>query len=118
MIDCRVRLLDTPREGVGGTGAVSTSVSCADAGRAGERVAPSSYGTRAAHPTERLVAYDVGWPSSYRTSPPACSTHWGQALEVEHDGSTSVPGLEAKPVIGLALRLPVGRTLDWSRPEN
>lgn len=50
----------------------------------------------------------------------------GDRWAIEHVGSTSVPGLAAKPVIDLALRLPAGFSLDeaadvllaagWSRP--
>ncbi|USQ76046.1 GrpB family protein [Ornithinimicrobium cryptoxanthini] len=46
------------------------------------------------YPAERLVAYDVDWPSRYRTS---------------------VPGLVAKPVVDLALRIPASQSLGQAK---
>lgn len=64
------------------------------------------------YPAERLVAYDVGWPSRYRAFATGLLRSLGPRWEIEHVGSTSVPGLVAKPVIDLALRLPVDQTLE------
>lgn len=40
----------------------------------------------------------------------------GSAWLTEHVGATSVPGLPARPVVDLALRVPAGRTLDDALP--
>ena len=52
----------------------------------------------------QLAAYDVRWPSMFaaadRKIRSAIST---RALLVEHVGSTSVPGLSAKPIIDIVL---------------
>lgn len=52
--------------------------------------------------TIEIVPYDPDWPAAYecerRRIEPALSEH---VLRYEHMGSTSVPGLEAKPIIDL-----------------
>ena len=52
------------------------------------------------------MPYDPAWPTRYanlaRQLHQALGDHW----HIEHIGSTSVPGLLAKPVIDLALRIP------------
>lgn len=60
----------------------------------------------ARYPSEGLIPYDPTWPARYvqlaNTLHQALGDHW----QIEHIGSTSVPGLLAKPVIDLALRIP------------
>jgi GrpB-like predicted nucleotidyltransferase (UPF0157 family) len=78
------------------------------------------------YPAERLVDYDPGWPHRYAQLERDLRTVLGPGWDIEHAGSTSVPGLAAKPVIDLALRLPTIGTIDhagealaaagWSRP--
>lgn len=63
------------------------------------------------YPAERVVSYDAHWPGAFRDFAARLRHALGQAWEVEHVGSTSVPGLVAKPVIDLALRLPAERPL-------
>nr|WP_306270310.1 GrpB family protein [Ornithinimicrobium sp. HY1793] len=63
------------------------------------------------YPAERVVSYDAHWPSAYRDFAAGLFHALGLAWEVEHVGSTSVPGLVAKPVIDLALRLPAEQPL-------
>lgn len=51
-----------------------------------------------------LVEYDPQWPSRFEQEAKRISTVLGQhALRVEHVGSTSIPGLIAKPIIDIAL---------------
>lgn len=51
-----------------------------------------------------LAEYDPNWPSLYRAEEERVRTLLGeQALLVEHVGSTSVPGLAAKPRIDIVL---------------
>nr|MBA3717845.1 GrpB family protein [Actinomycetota bacterium] len=51
-----------------------------------------------------LVEYDPEWPELYRLEEGKIRNALGErALRVEHTGSTSVPGLAAKPVIDIVL---------------
>ena len=55
-------------------------------------------------PEITLVEYDSAWPERYslrRTGHPRALG--GAALQIEHVGSTSVPGLAAKPIIDIVL---------------
>src|SRR5215471_17226169 len=48
----------------------------------------------------RLVDYDPQWPELYRREAERIQAALGRrGLQMEHVGSTSVPGLAAKPVI-------------------
>ena len=56
------------------------------------------------HAAVVLVPYDVAWPERYREVADRVRTALGPvALRVEHIGSTSVPGLAAKPVVDVLL---------------
>jgi GrpB-like predicted nucleotidyltransferase (UPF0157 family) len=49
-----------------------------------------------------VVDYDPGWPAAFMTHADRIRTALGEAAhEVEHIGSTSVPGLAAKPIIDI-----------------
>jgi GrpB-like predicted nucleotidyltransferase (UPF0157 family) len=49
-----------------------------------------------------IVAYDPDWPGKFETHAKVIADALGgSALRVEHIGSTSVPGLAAKPVIDI-----------------
>lgn len=51
-----------------------------------------------------LKTYDPQWPVQYRVEAERVAAVLGaQALRVEHVGSTSVPGLAAKPIIDMLL---------------
>jgi GrpB-like predicted nucleotidyltransferase (UPF0157 family) len=51
-----------------------------------------------------LVEYDSHWPARFQhEAERICSALGEQALRVEHVGSTSVPGLTAKPIIDILL---------------
>jgi GrpB-like predicted nucleotidyltransferase (UPF0157 family) len=52
----------------------------------------------------RIVAGDPSWPRAYaRLAERIISALGDDALRIEHVGSTSVPGLAAKPVIDIDL---------------
>ena len=54
-----------------------------------------------------LVDYDPGWPHLFKREARRLRATLGdQALQVEHTGSTSVPGLAAKPIIDILLVVP------------
>jgi GrpB-like predicted nucleotidyltransferase (UPF0157 family) len=60
------------------------------------------------YPPERLVAPDAAWGRRYADIAAGLRRALGPDWVMEHVGSTSVPGLVAKPVIDLALRRPEG----------
>jgi GrpB-like predicted nucleotidyltransferase (UPF0157 family) len=63
--------------------------------------------------TIELVEYDAGWPARFDTLAAGVRAALGQvALEIEHVGSTSVPGLAAKDVIDIDLTVADPRTED------
>jgi GrpB-like predicted nucleotidyltransferase (UPF0157 family) len=54
-----------------------------------------------------LAAYDPDWPRSFRREAGRLRSVLGDAaLHIEHVGSTSVPGLVAKPIIDILLVVP------------
>jgi len=62
------------------------------------------------YPAERLVPFDPGWAQRYTVVAAGLQNVLGPRWRVEHVGSTSVPGLIAKPVIDVALRIPAGES--------
>ena len=55
-------------------------------------------------PEITLVEYDYAWPERYRVlDQDIRRALGGAALQIEHVGSTSVPGLAAKPIIDIVL---------------
>jgi GrpB-like predicted nucleotidyltransferase (UPF0157 family) len=57
--------------------------------------------------TVHLAEYDPRWPDFYQRERQAITAALGEAvLRIEHVGSTSVPGLAAKPVIDIMLIVP------------
>jgi GrpB-like predicted nucleotidyltransferase (UPF0157 family) len=54
--------------------------------------------------TVGLAPYDPSWPAAYERVAALITTALGPgALEIAHVGSTSVPGLDAKPIIDIDL---------------
>lgn len=54
----------------------------------------------------RIVEYDPSWPQLFQREADRIRTALGtRALRIEHTGSTSVPGLPAKPVIDIVLAM-------------
>jgi GrpB-like predicted nucleotidyltransferase (UPF0157 family) len=55
----------------------------------------------------RLVEYDLSWPDQFATHAAAIGAALGDlALQIEHIGSTSVPGLVAKDKVDILLVVP------------
>lgn len=52
------------------------------------------------------MPYDPTWPSQYAELAGELHRILGETWHIEHVGSTSVPGLLAKPVIDMAVRIP------------
>src|SRR5262249_27916548 len=51
-----------------------------------------------------LAEYDLGWPEAFAREEARIASALGEtALQIEHVGSTSVPGLAAKPVVDILL---------------
>ena len=50
-----------------------------------------------------LAAYDPDWPRQFAAEREALRGVAGAAAEIEHIGSTSVPGLAAKPIIDILI---------------
>ena len=70
-----------------------------------EQIDAATIGGRARHdgPIE-LVDYDPGWPERYRDEEAIIRGALGDRVRaLEHVGSTSVPGLAAKPILDLVL---------------
>lgn len=65
------------------------------------------------YPEERLVAPDPSSPARYAQFAAHLQQALGHGWVMEHSGSTAVPGLCAKPVIDIVLRLPEGQ----NRPD-
>lgn len=78
------------------------------------------------YPAQKLVAYDPRWADRFEALTRRLRAHLGAGWEFEHVGSTSVPGLCAKPVIDIAAAMPPGASAasfgeaftvaDWSEP--
>lgn len=62
------------------------------------------------------MRYDPSWVSRYAELAAPLQAALGSNWGIEHVGSTSVPGLSAKPVIDLALGQPPGHDLSVSVP--
>jgi GrpB-like predicted nucleotidyltransferase (UPF0157 family) len=58
--------------------------------------------TRAA--SLQIVPYDPGWPAAFEAEAVRLRTAFGPlALRIDHHGSTSIPGLGAKPIIDIQI---------------
>ncbi|PZF10433.1 GrpB family protein [Curtobacterium sp. MCLR17_034] len=64
-----------------------------------------------------LDPYDPSWPDQFKAAAEEIQTLGNSAWIVEHIGSTSVPGLAAKPIIDLAVRVRDGADFDAHRPR-
>ncbi|MBM3935478.1 MAG: GrpB family protein [SAR202 cluster bacterium] len=66
-------------------------------------------------PPVHIVPYDPSWPAKFAEERDSLARHLAPWLEggIEHIGSTSVPGLAAKPVIDMMAGV---RSLEKSRP--
>jgi GrpB-like predicted nucleotidyltransferase (UPF0157 family) len=65
----------------------------------------------------RVVPYDETWPEVFRREHDALSADRGPTcLAIHHVGSTSVPGLSAKPVIDIVMETPDLALIDGAIP--
>ncbi|HXE89664.1 MAG TPA: GrpB family protein [Terriglobales bacterium] len=65
----------------------------------------------------QILPYDARWPELFQREAERIRTVLGaQALRIEHTGSTSVPGLAAKPVIDILLVVTDSSKEDLYRP--
>ncbi len=73
-----------------------------------EKLAKVTVGERQEHnSTIELAEYDATWPLRYREIEAIVRDALGDhVVLIEHVGSTSVPGLAAKPIIDIALEVP------------
>ena len=53
-----------------------------------------------------LAAYDPAWPRRFAGEAPRLVVALAPVLAIEHVGSTSVPGLAAKPTVDIAVGVP------------
>jgi GrpB-like predicted nucleotidyltransferase (UPF0157 family) len=64
----------------------------------------------------RVVSYDSRWHEAFEAERRLLEEHLGAvAVDIQHVGSTSVPGLDAKPVIDIAVALASPADFDTSR---
>ena len=59
-----------------------------------------------------LVPYDPAWPDAFRRVAAELRTQGNPNWIVEHIGSTSIPGMSAKPIIDVAVRIADEEDLD------
>ncbi|MFS0853474.1 GrpB family protein [Microbacterium sp. 179-I 3D4 NHS] len=52
-----------------------------------------------------LVAYDPSWPQQFERIAAEIREHGDSDWVVEHIGSTAIPGMRAKPIIDVAVRI-------------
>lgn len=64
-----------------------------------------------------VVDYDACWPAAFAEAAEQLREVGAGRWQVEHIGSTSVPGLSAKPIIDLAVRVESLDQLDDRRQE-
>src|SRR5688572_312538 len=61
-----------------------------------------AYGLGLEHGVNRLADYNPLWPQAFAEEAARLKSALGSAaIEIEHYGSTSVPGLRAKPIIDI-----------------
>lgn len=65
-----------------------------------------------------LVAYDSRWPRQFERFADHLRRHGSSRWEIEHIGSTAVPGMRAKPVIDVAVRVADAAEFDEHCPSQ
>src|SRR5690242_10267094 len=64
-----------------------------------------------------IVPYDPTWPAAFEAERKRIAESLGAlALRIEHNGSTAVPGLAAKPVIDIQVSVARLRPIEQYRP--
>lgn len=64
-----------------------------------------------------LVPYDPHWPQHFRAIAAELHSLGSDDWVIEHIGSTAVPGMRAKPIIDLAVRITDAAEFDRHRPQ-
>lgn len=60
-----------------------------------------------------VVDYDSGWPAAYTAEADSVAKAAGKAfVRMHHIGSTSIPGIKAKPIIDILLEVELVEALD------
>jgi GrpB-like predicted nucleotidyltransferase (UPF0157 family) len=72
---------------------------------------------QAIHERVEIVAYDPAWPARFEVERSRLMQLFNELIEVEHIGSTAVPGLPAKPVIDLMAAVPSLQVADRLIPR-
>jgi GrpB-like predicted nucleotidyltransferase (UPF0157 family) len=68
--------------------------------------------------TLAIVAYDPDWPRAFAAERARIAAVLGAlAVRIEHHGSTSVPGLAAKPIIDIQVSVAALQPLDAYAPQ-
>lgn len=62
-----------------------------------------------------LVAYDPSWPEQFAAAAEHLREHGDSDWVIEHIGSTAIPGMRAKPIIDLAVRIADAADLERHR---
>ena len=65
-----------------------------------------------------IVDYDPSWPARYAAEAERLIANLGTSYSIEHIGSTSVPGLAAKPVIDVLVAVDNEESLDVSAEDE
>ncbi|PVE98013.1 GrpB family protein [Microbacterium sp. TPD7012] len=63
-----------------------------------------------------LVSYDPSWPARFEEIAAELRAHGEPSWLIEHIGSTAVPGMRAKPIIDLAVRIEGAEDFERHRP--
>ncbi|CAH0235223.1 Dephospho-CoA kinase [Microbacterium oxydans] len=63
----------------------------------------------------QLVSYDPTWPERFEVIAAELRAHGDPDWVIEHIGSTAVPGMRAKPIIDLAVRIEDAGDVDAHR---
>lgn len=67
----------------------------------------------------QIVSYDPRWPSAFEAESVRIREALGPlALRIDHNGSTSVPGLAAKPVIDIQVSVRTLAFRDYLRDDS
>lgn len=64
-----------------------------------------------------LVASDAAWPAQFALLAAELRLHGNDGWLIEHIGSTAVPGMRAKPIIDIAVRITDATDFDEHRPR-
>lgn len=70
------------------------------------------------HETLEIVPYDTDWPRAFSVERERIAAVLGElALRIDHNGSTSVPGLAAKPIIDIQVSVARLRLIEAYAPR-